>query len=112
MSFDKILWLQQCPLPCNLTLYDAKIERYHLNNLAGFDDKVIDEIKDQACLLGISYETLAVHENIETLIVDTANFLSQIGGNLGLFLGVSCLSVVTGIIQFSKHTMRCWKAKL
>ena len=53
----------------------------------------------------------AVHENIETLIVDTANFLSQIGGNLGLFLGVSCLSVVTGIMQFSKHTMRCWKAK-
>ena len=98
-------------MPCSQTIYDAKIERYTINNFVGFDHKVIDEIKNHACLLGIDYETLAVHENVETLVVDIPNFLSQIGGNLGLFLGVSCLSFVTGIIQVSKHLMTCWKTK-
>ena len=84
---------------------------FTINNFVGFDQRVIDEIKNHACLLSIDYETLAVHENIETLVVDIPNFLSQIGGNLGLFLGVSCLSFVTGIIQVSKHLMTCWKTK-
>ena len=111
LALGNTLWLQLCPLPCNLTTYDAKIDRHHINNLVGFDEKVVNAIKNHSFLFGIAYETLAVHENVETLLVDTPNFLSQIGGHLGLFLGVSCLSVVTGIIKFSKHTLKCWKTK-
>ena len=35
----------------------------------------------------------------ETLVYDTVNFLSAIGGNLGLFVGFSCLSVVFTLID-------------
>ena len=88
MSSGRTAWQEQCPVPCSQAIYDAKIDRFNINNAAGLDDRIIDEIKDEACLLGFSYETLAVYENVETLVVDIPNFLSQIGGNLGLFLGV------------------------
>jgi len=39
-------------------------------------------------------------EKIERLEYDLANFLVSAGGNLGLFLGLSCLSVLFGIIDW------------
>ena len=50
-------------------------------------------------MMSIGYETLNSELHFETLIYDTGNFLTQIGGNLGLFLGVSCLSVITDLIE-------------
>ena len=107
----KFLWLRECPLPCEQTVYDAKIVRFHANSLVGRDEKMSNEIRKSAVLLGIGFETFAVHDHIENLVYDAGNFLSQIGGNLGLFLGVSCLSILTGIIKFSRRFVRCGKSK-
>jgi hypothetical protein len=54
-------------------------------------------------LLSIYYKTLMVEERVETLIFDVPGMLSAAGGNLGLLLGFSCLSLLFGIVQcFSK----------
>jgi len=54
-------------------------------------------------ILYLEYETFDIEKHVETLICDTATFLTQIGGNLGLFLGISCLSVILTIIDFFRN---------
>jgi hypothetical protein len=43
-----------------------------------------------------------VEEKAETLIYHVGNFLAAAGGNLGLFLGFSCLSVLFELIKFAE----------
>ena len=105
---DELLWLQECPIPCDQTVYHSKLIQYHINNLVGHDEEFVNQVQKHGAMLGISFETFAIHEQVETLVIDIGNFLSQIGGNLGLFLGVSCLSLLTGIIQFSWQAVRRW----
>ena len=45
------------------------------------------------------YSTLNVEELVETLVYDRGNFLAAAGGNLGLMLGISCLSVLNVLIN-------------
>ena len=54
----------------------------------------------------LSYETLIVEEHVQSYVYDFTNFVSSAGGNLGLFLGFSCLSTIFGLISFAKkhHT--------
>jgi hypothetical protein len=44
-----------------------------------------------------------VEEKMETLVYDEANFLTATGGNLGLFLGFSCFSLLAGILETLRH---------
>ena len=46
------------------------------------------------------YPTFDVEEKIETLEYDLANLLVSAGGNLGLFLGFSCFSVMLSVINW------------
>ena len=45
------------------------------------------------------YYKLETEEKTETLLYDAVNFLSAAGGNLGLFIGFSCLSVMLTMID-------------
>ena len=45
------------------------------------------------------YYKLETEEKTETLLYDAVNFLSAAGGNLGLFVGFSCLSVMLTMID-------------
>ncbi len=45
------------------------------------------------------FKTLQIDEEIETYIYDIGSFLTASGGNLGLFLGFSCLSVLLEIVN-------------
>lgn len=38
--------------------------------------------------------SMDVEKKEETLVYDSVNFFAAVGGNLGLFLGFSCLSIV------------------
>ena len=89
-------WLQTCPLPCNQTVYDIDLQRYHKYNMP---NPILDKDGKLGVMLKLKYETLAVEEQVETLVYDAANFLAQAGGNLGLFLGFSCLSVLICLIN-------------
>ena len=48
------------------------------------------------------YKDFVIEEQIETLVYDAGNFLAAVGGNLGLFLGFSCLTMLLGIVKFVK----------
>jgi hypothetical protein len=54
----------------------------------------------------LAYETLSVEEQFETLIFDIGSLLAAAGGNLGLFLGFSCLSLLFSLLDY---LARFWK---
>ena len=54
------------------------------------------------------YGSMDIEKHEEALIYDFGNFFAAVGGNVGLFLGFSCLSIVyTGVdllvLKFGKH---------
>ena len=49
--------------------------------------------------LSVYYNNLEIEERTETLIYDLSTFLSAAGGNLGLLMGFSCLSVLLALIK-------------
>ena len=57
-------------------------------------------ISATSVLLELVYDSPLVEERVETLVYDAGNFLTAVGGNIGLFLGFSCLSVLFSIIHF------------
>jgi hypothetical protein len=59
----------------------------------------------------MSYDTFNIEEHIESLVYDASSFLVSVGGNLGLFLGVSCLSVLLALINFFSNKGR-WLKKI
>jgi Amiloride-sensitive sodium channel len=97
------LWFQQCPLPCSKTVYNVKLLKYHKNSNIGLEVEKAKDIHNLAIYFKFDYETFAVEEFTETLIYDTGNFLTQLGGNLGLFLGFSCFSLLQGIMNIFVH---------
>ncbi len=40
-----------------------------------------------------------VEERVEALVYDEVNFIAAAGGNLGLFLGFSCFSVLIALMK-------------
>jgi len=52
--------------------------------------------------ISLSYATLDVEENIETLVFDAGNVVAEVGGNLGLLLGFSCLTFLLSVLQCCK----------
>jgi hypothetical protein len=52
-------------------------------------------------LLDLSYETYSVEEQFEKFVFDIGSLLVAAGGNLGLFLGFSCLSIVFSVLEYT-----------
>ncbi len=48
----------------------------------------------------IKFSSLLIDEEVETYVYDFGNFLVALGGNLGLMLGFSCLSVLFSALEF------------
>ena len=90
-------WQYDCPVPCKQTAYQVKLKYYHKNNARYFD--ATNKSKDHFTLYSF-YPTFDVEEKIETLEYDLANLLVSAGGNLGLFLGFSCFSVMLSVINW------------
>ena len=93
---EKLNWIFACPVPCKQIGYAAHPTYFHRSSLLNLRE---DDFKSLV-LLTIRYETLAIEENVESLVYDVANFLAAVGGNLGLFLGFSCLSVFLSLLNF------------
>ena len=98
----------RCPLECNLTEYKTALTSYTL--LGDFLAKIIRENPDlsadfvtkkinadtaleSVASVNIFYESLSYTISTESPQLDIIGLLASIGGNLGLFLGVSLLSV-------------------
>ena len=56
--------------------------------------------------LYLYYDSLETEVKTESLIMDFPNLVAAIGGNLGLFLGFSCLSIFIVTIDFIKEKLK------
>ena len=93
-----------CPLPCRQVHYKISLDYVHKHGWRVFDDESEDstENKVEHFSLEYRYSTLIVEERIESYDYDVGSFLAAAGGNLGLFLGFSCLSALFAAIQWIK----------
>jgi Amiloride-sensitive sodium channel len=66
-------------------------------NLVETEDETTDD--DTIFYLFYMYDTLNMEQRIESLDYDITNFLVAAGGNLGLFLGLCCLSVLLAFVD-------------
>jgi len=96
----KNILLRQCPIPCEQTVFDVQISYYHKNTFFWAEEVKNEYEKKQILYLG--YETFDTEKHTETLIYNTGNFLTQVGGNLGLFLGFSFFSLILTTIECIK----------
>jgi hypothetical protein len=92
-------WFFGCPIPCQLKNYKFTLDTLHNNT---FKFPLFELENGPYHLFTYSYATLNVEERIESLEYDFGNFLVAAGGNLGLFLGFSCLSLLLAIIDLAK----------
>ena len=100
--------LPLCPLECNITKYRTSL-RYHPFNghlyvdyvkqnpklASQFVNQTIDAnaVSYNVVSMNIFYESLSYEYSDEVAQIDIVALLANIGGNLGLFLGVSLLSI-------------------
>ncbi len=88
-------WKYGCPVPCTLVNFKVYLEYFHKNNW-----KIPDsELERDFFSLTYFFSTLSVVEKIENFDFDLGTLLSSAGGNLGLVLGLSCLSVSLSFIR-------------
>jgi hypothetical protein len=96
-----------CPLPCRQVHYKTSLDYVHKNGWQIFDDEENSTVKRvDHFSLEYRYSTLFVEERIESYDYDVGSFLAAAGGNLGLFLGFSCLSVLFAAIKWIKIYLR------
>ena len=88
-----------CPLPCKRRKYLMHFQYYHSTSVMG------KLFRENEFTLYYFYESFIVEERKESLVYDFSTFLVAIGGNLGLCLGFSCLSVGIAILDFFKNQM-------
>ena len=99
-----------CPAPCKQISYKLSVEYYHENTW--FYETYPYDTSEAYFPLKYYYDTLNVEQRIESLDYDFGNFLVSAGGNLGLFLGFSCLSVLLALIKCLKAVLKkkvCFK---
>lgn len=87
----------ECPLPCRQINYKISFDYAHeiLYKEA--------EEKNKCFFFKYMYSTLLVDERMESYDYDIGSFLTAAGGNLGLFLGFSCLSILFMAIKWIKN---------
>ena len=105
LIFDNNEWISSCPIPCQRTSYDASIEFLHKNSFFDFGNSFGENFFDEHVLLSLEYGTLLIEEHTENLVYDITNFLAAAGGNMGLFLGFSCLSMFLGLLKVFKKIL-------
>ena len=99
-----------CPLECDQQLFKTSLSSGHLNSNPNFfqnikeklnlsRDFIYRDIRDDVILresfiyVNLYYESLSYTLTTESPQVDLVSMLGSIGGNLGLFLGVSVFSL-------------------
>jgi len=96
-----------CSFPCKQIGYHYKLSNYHINTWINTSENV--QNVEEVVYLVVTFNSFLVEERVETLVYDFGNFLAAAGGNLGLTLGFSCLSIFWGSLQYFKTKMTCLK---
>jgi hypothetical protein len=87
----------KCLVPCTQTSYKFELNYYSKNSI--FDPLRKEYFSKNNFRLIIFYRKMEIEERTEALVYDIGTFLSAAGGNLGLLVGFSCLSVIFAAID-------------
>jgi hypothetical protein len=90
----------KCPVPCMQTNYNYEINYYSKRSFSDLIKPGVEASKYFDLL--VYFTKMEIEERTETVVYDMVSFLSAAGGNLGLFVGFSCLSVIFAAID------ACW----
>jgi len=90
-----------CPMPCRHTTYKLKVIYLHMN--AWFDRYNLSRYPRGTFSINYYYETLDVEETMENLVMDLGGLLAEAGGNIGLLLGFSLISLVFSFIECCEY---------
>ena len=88
-----------CPLPCERTMFTYDVIDTHQNSVILQEPEILAEEEDAPYIFYFFYKTFLVEQRVETLIYDFGGFLAAAGGNLGLCLGFSLLSILFNFTQ-------------
>ena len=93
-----------CLTPCTKISFD--FETFILHRNSWIETKEEQELPDGTYFFKFSYASLQVEEKVVTLAYDLENFFASVGGNLGLFLGFSCLPLMLSILDFARKMLK------
>ena len=98
-DFNQNMDSHGCPMPCSLITYNVATKYIHKNVQFNFNEQV-QKNTDDLFGLALIYDTLLIDKNVESYEYDSSDFLIYVGGNLGLFLGFSCLSTLIALLRY------------
>lgn len=84
---------------CTRSKYKIFTQIIDKNYWTSLDDSFNVSMFENTSLTAIKFQSLLIEEEVETYVYDFGNFVVALGGNLGLMLGFSCLSVLFSLIQ-------------
>jgi hypothetical protein len=87
-------------MPCRQITHTFTTSEFHRNSWVEARNPHTAEFLDNYYSLFVSFSSMDVEKQVESLIYDAGNFFAAVGGNLGLFLGFSCLSIIFATIDF------------
>ena len=90
-----------CPLPCSFIGYKVKVSYFHKNSYLAVE---LNSTNDNFHLF-FYYSSLVVEKRVETLVYDIGGFLAAAGGNMGLMLGLSFLTILIKALDWTKTLM-------
>ncbi len=91
-----------CPLPCKFISYKVKVNYFHKNSYLAVE---INKTTENAFYVYFYYTSLVVEKRVETLVYDIGGFLAAAGGNMGLTLGLSFLTIFFSIIDWMRSLL-------
>ncbi|XP_031573625.1 amiloride-sensitive sodium channel subunit gamma-2-like [Actinia tenebrosa] len=109
-----------CPISCNEEHYKTssssaawpfKNYEIYLKKMLNIEEESSEILRQEMLKVKIFYEELNYQEIEENVSYDINDFLSDIGGQLGLWLGVSVLTGVEVIELILMIFLNCWQPK-
>lgn len=93
--------MDKCFLPCRQTGFTPALRYFHSNTW--LTNSISDHDKQSTIFVSLKFKSFMVQEEIESYLYDTTSFMTAIGGNLGLFVGLSLLSLLLGVIKLARR---------
>ena len=87
-------------MPCLQLEYSYTRSELHMNNWIEPKKGYSPEFAKEYYSIFASFETMNIEKHEENLVYDSGSFFAAIGGNLGLFLGFSCFSIIVAAVDF------------
>jgi hypothetical protein len=101
--YRDLTYLLGCPNLCLQVSYTFAFTNYHQNSWVDTNKIYPPNFSQNYYPLILLYGTLDIEKHVETLVYDAGNLFAAVGGNLGLFLGFSCLSIIFGGINLLRR---------